>query len=475
MSLESPLFLFLFLPAALAGFLLSPCRARPYVMLVASMAFYTLGDVSALPVLIGSILVNFALGLALERTRGTARGRHLLVLGLAANILFLAKAKYLGFVLSALPSVNLAGIDSITGPPPLGISFFTFQAVAYLMDVSRGGIAAESNLTRFALYLSFFPKIAAGPIARYAGMLPGLCEPRPSLTDFASGLSRFAVGLAKKALLAGTLGPVADAAFSPRPMGGALDMATAWIGLLAYTAQIYFDFSGYTDMAVGLGRAFGIALPENFDHPYVSRSVREFWRRWHISLSTWFRDYLYIPLGGGRVSPARVTRNLLVVFVLCGLWHGANWTFVVWGLWHGVFLIAERTRAGRALDTMPVAVRHAYGLLAVMLGWVFFRSADLSQAVSFLGALFSFRFEGVEYTWITSVTRQAMVAFGAAVVFSLPLGGLVRTLGDFLGRFGPLGRGAILAARAVTPAALLLLSAMQLAAGTYSPFIYARF
>ncbi|NDY55395.1 MBOAT family protein [Desulfovibrio sulfodismutans] len=480
MSLDSPLFLFVFLPAVLAGFFVAPTRFRPHVLLAASLIFTAMGDVSALPVLAVSILGNHALALAIGNARDagrTVRRKRLTALGVAANIGYLAKAKYLAFVVSALPFLESSGIDpaNIHGLPPLGISFFTFQAVSYLVDVSRGQVAAEKNLLRTALYLSFFPKMIAGPIARYAAMLPGMRLPRPALSDVAAGSVRFCLGLAKKTLLAGTLGPVADAAFSARPLGGALDMGTAWLGLLAYTGQIYFDFSGYTDMAVGLGRMFGIALPENFDHPYVSRSVREFWRRWHISLSTWFRDYLYIPLGGGRVSPVRVQGNLLTVFVLCGLWHGASWTFVVWGLFHGVFLVLERTRFGRAMDAAPAALGHAYALLAVMLGWVFFRAADLPQAVNYLGALFSFRFEGFAYTWMTAASRQALCALVLAVVFSLPLGGAARTVSGLAGRCGTLGRGAAAAAAILAPAALLVLSAMQLAAGTYSPFIYARF
>jgi alginate O-acetyltransferase complex protein AlgI len=480
MSLDSPLFLFAFLPAVLAGFFAVPVRARPHVLLAASLIFTAMGDVSALPVLFFSILGNHALALAIGNARGAgraARQKRLVALGVAANILYLAKAKYLAFAVSTLPFLEAVGMDpaQVRGLPPLGISFFTFQAVSYLVDVSRGQVAAENNVLRTALYLSFFPKMIAGPIARYATMLPGMLLPRPALSDVAAGSVRFCLGLAKKTLLAGTLGPVADAAFSPRPLGGTLDMATAWVGLLAYTGQIYFDFSGYTDMAVGLGRMFGLALPENFDHPYVSRSVREFWRRWHISLSTWFRDYLYIPLGGGRVGPARVQGNLLLVFVVCGLWHGANWTFVVWGLFHGLFLALERTRAGRLLDRAPAAVRHAYALSAVMLGWVFFRATDLPQAASYLGALFSFRFEGFDYTWMTAVSRQALCALAAAVVFSLPLGGPARRLAEAAGRLGPVGRGAAAAFTALAPAALAVLSAMQLAAGTYSPFIYARF
>ncbi|KUG28946.1 putative poly(beta-d-mannuronate) o-acetylase [hydrocarbon metagenome] len=480
MSLDSPLFLFAFLPAVLAGFFASPVGLRPLLLLAASLIFTAMGDITALPVLAASILGNHALALAIGNARAagrTVRQKRLAALGVTANILYLAKAKYLAFAVSALPFLESSGMDpaQVHGLPPLGISFFTFQAVSYLVDVSRGQVAADKNLVHTALYLSFFPKMIAGPIARYATMLPGMRLPRPALSDVAAGSGRFCLGLAKKTLLAGTLGPVADAAFSARPLGGALDMGTAWLGLLAYTGQIYFDFSGYTDMAVGLGRMFGIALPENFDHPYVSRSVREFWRRWHISLSTWFRDYLYIPLGGGRVGPLAVQRNLLVVFLVCGLWHGANWTFVVWGLYHGVFLVLERTRFGRAMDAAPAAVGHAYALTAVMLGWVFFRSADLPQAVNYLGALFSFRFEGFDYTWMTVASRQALAALAAAVVFSLPLGGVARTLSDLAGRLGPLGRGAAWAVAVLAPAALLALSAMQLAAGTYSPFIYARF
>jgi len=480
MSLDSPLFLFAFLPAVLAVFFAAPTRARPYVLLAASLTFTGLGDVHALPVLFFSILGNHALALAIEHARRTGRDDRrtaLAALGVAGNIAYLAKAKYLAFAVSSLPFLETVGLDAaqVSGLPPLGVSFFTFQAVSYLVDVSRGTTAAETSVVRTALYLSFFPKMIAGPIARYADMLPGMRRPRPGLSDVADGSVRFCLGLAKKTLVAGTLGPVADAAFSPQPLGGALDMGTAWIGLLAYTGQIYFDFSGYTDMAVGLGRIFGVRLPENFDHPYVSRSVREFWRRWHISLSTWFRDYLYIPLGGGRVSPARVQGNLLVVFVVCGLWHGAAWTFVVWGLFHGLFLVLERTWFGRAMDRAPAALGHAYALAAVMLGWVFFRAADLPQALSYLEALCSFRLEGFGYTWMTTLSRQSLTALAAAVVLAMPLGGLARRLREACSRGGPPARAAFFACQALAPAALLALSAMQLAAGTYSPFIYARF
>ncbi len=447
---DSPLFLYFFLPAVLAAFSLCPRSARAGLLLVASLGYYFLADAAGLPVLAGAACGNYLLGLAIGRA-APVRQAWLTAVGVAANIGLLAFFKYSSLV------------------APLGISFFTFQAVAYLVDVKRGVLPAETSLSRFSLAVSLFPKITAGPIARFGPLLPQLARPRPSLAGFRDGAWRFTVGLAKKTLLAGALGPLADAAFAHGP---GLDMATAWLGLACYTAQIYFDFSGYTDMAVGLGRMFGIVLPENFDHPYISKSVREFWRRWHISLSTWFRDYLYIPLGGSRVSPWRVRANLVIVFALCGLWHGATLNFLVWGLWHGVFLSLERTRFGQRLDRFPAPVRHAYALLAVMLGWVLFRATDLGAALAYFQALFSFSLDGFAYTLATAVNHQRLTALVAAAMFSLPLGGLWTRATARIGRFGTL---AAEIGRTVALAGLFLASAMQLAAGAYSPFIYARF
>jgi alginate O-acetyltransferase complex protein AlgI len=446
---DAPIFLYYFLPAVLAAFFLLPRPARPWLLLAASLAYAFLADAAGLPVLLGVAVGNFLLARAIGRAQPGAAAR-LTSLGVAANIGLLAWYKY--------------------GAPvaPLGISFFTFQAVAYLVDVKRGVLPAETSLSRFTLALAFFPKLAAGPIARFGPLLPALGLCLPSLADFREGAWRFSVGLAKKTLIAGTLAPVADTIFAR----SGPDMATAWLGLVCYGAQIYFDFAGYTDMAVGLGLLFGIRLPENFNHPYVSRSVREFWRRWHISLSTWFRDYLYIPLGGSRVAAWRVRFNLLLVFALCGVWHGAGWNFLVWGLWHGAFLSLERTRLGAWLDGSAAWVRHGYAVLAVLLGWVLFRAPDLPSALAYFQSLFSFSLDGLAYTLATDVSRARLVALGAAILFSMPLDGpwqwlLVRT-----GRSGPVVGEA---ARSLALVALLAASAMQVAAGTFSPCIYARF
>ena len=447
---DSPLFLYYFLPVVLALFYVSPVRARCGVLLAASAAYYFLADAAGAPILAGATLGNFLLGRLIGRSPGAARGWWT-AFGVAANIGLLAFFKYGG------------------GASPLGISFFTFGAVAYLVDVRRGTLPAEGSLLRFATAMAFFPKITAGPIARFGPMLPELGRPAPGWSDLREGTWRIAVGLAKKTLVAGALAPVADAAFS---RSNGLDMGTAWLGLACYTAQIYYDFSGYTDMAVGLGRLFGVRLPENFEHPYVSRSVREFWRRWHISLSTWFRDYLYIPLGGGRRAPWRVQANLLIVFALCGVWHGATLNFLVWGLWHGAFLTLERTRFGAWLDRRPGAVRHGYLLLAVMLGWVLFRATDFSVSARYFQGLFSFSLEGFDYTWMAVATRQRLAVLAAAAVFAVPWDGV---WGRFCGLFGTGGAAVAAGGRLAAMAALLTASAMAIAAGGYAPFIYARF
>ncbi|MFZ5426586.1 MAG: MBOAT family O-acyltransferase [Thermodesulfobacteriota bacterium] len=460
MPVDSQLFLLAFLPLLLGLFAVCPARGRSTLLFAASLLFYALSDAASLPLFIASMAFNMFMGVVLERTGGAGR-KVLLLAGVAVNLAFLTWSKYMAFLAAQIPGLEfLASL----GPSamPLGVSFFTFSAIAYLVDIARGKQDAEADPIRFGLFLCFFPKVIAGPIVRYPDMAAGT-PGRPSLDDVREGLARMGVGLAKKVLVAGTMAPMADAAFGLP--AGQLDMGTAWLGLLAYSLQLYFDFSGYTDMAVGLGRMFGYRLPENFDYPYASQSVREFWRRWHITLSSWFRDYLYIPLGGGRVAPWRVQLNLLAVFVLCGLWHGASWSFVVWGLWHGLFLAMERTRAGTWLDGLPRAARHVYALLAVCLGWVFFRASDLTHAVSYLQALAGFDFNGFSYTWMVRVNREFLAMAALGMLASAPL------LPWLSARLGP---ASALAGRLLPPA-LLALAVMQMAAGTHSPFIYAQF
>lgn len=459
MALDSPLFLFIFLPVLLGLYALSPVRLRGGLLLASSLAFYALSDVTSLPVFLVSIVFNMAMGLALEKAPEASRSR-LLVLGVAANLGFLAYAKYFTFFFGDIPALAGLGPKSL----PLGVSFFTFSAVAYLVDVSRKACPAEANPIRFALFLSFFAKITAGPIARVQDMRE---QAGLNMEDVTEGLKRLALGLGKKVLIAGQLGGLADAAFGER--AGNLDMGTAWLGLVCYGLQLYFDFAGYTDMAVGLGRMFGYRLPENFNYPYTAQSVREFWRRWHMTLSGWFRDYLYIPLGGGRVAPWRVQLNLLVVFTLCGLWHGASWSFVVWGLWHGLFLAMERTRVGRLLDRLPRPLRHVYALLAVGLGWVFFRAANFDAAMIYFQALAGLSGGGFAYTWMVRINHQFLAVLACGLLGCAPTLGWLRARTEALTPLAARWAGIVL------PPALLAAAVLQLAAGSHAPFIYAQF
>lgn len=467
MGLDSPLFLFVFLPVLLGMYAITPSRLRGGLLLVASLAFYALTAITSLPVFLVSIAFNMVMGMALAKAPDTSRPR-LLILGVAANLAFLAYAKYFTFFFGHIPA--LAGLAPKT--LPLGVSFFTFSAVAYLVDVSRRVCPAETNPIRFGLFLAFFAKITAGPIARVQDMRDhaGL-----SLEDVTEGFKRFAFGLGKKVLIAGQVGALADAAFSER--AGNLDMGTAWLGLVCYALQLYFDFSGYTDMAVGLGRIFGYRLPENFNYPYTAQSVREFWRRWHMTLSSWFRDYLYIPLGGGRVAPWRVQLNLLIVFTLCGLWHGASWSFVVWGLWHGLFLVLERTFVGKALDRAPRPLRHLYALLAVGLGWVFFRAADFGVALNYFQALGGLSGGSFDYTWMMRMNHQFLVALVVGVLGCTPVVGwisnqLIPAEVDAVPGPSP---WTVRWAGILLPPAIMAAAVLQLAAGSHAPFIYAQF
>ena len=342
MVFSAPIFLFLFLPIVLALYFVTPSRMRNPLLLGASLVFYGWGEPRFVAVMLASALVNY--GFALAIGAGTRR-RLLLSLAITVNLGLLAVYKYSDFAVANVNTLlGWTGVPLLARPGlilPLGISFFTFHAVSYLMDVYRGRVPAQRNPLDVALYIALFPQLIAGPIVRYATIAPEIARRRTTWDGLVWGIRRFVVGLGKKVLIANTLARPADAVFGLPP--SEMSAGLAWLGVACYALQIYFDFSGYSDMAIGLARIFGFPFPENFRYPYVSRSLTEFWRRWHISLSTWFRDYLYVPLGGNRRGPARVYLNLVVVFVFCGLWHGASWTFLVWGLFHGVFLVRSPT------------------------------------------------------------------------------------------------------------------------------------
>jgi alginate O-acetyltransferase complex protein AlgI len=476
MLFSSTIFLFAFLPVVLCLYWALPgMRSRNALLLLASLLFYAWGEAGYVLILLASIGLNWAFGLWIDARRNRASERLILAAALGANLLLLGVFKYANFL-----SDNLNEILSIFGAAPtrldpihlpIGISFFTFQAITYLVDVHRGEAPLERSPFRVALYIALFPQLIAGPIVRYRQVAAQLVHRHASLEDLNEGVRRFILGLGKKVLVANTLALPADRIFAIPP--DQLEPATAWLGLTCFTFQIYFDFSGYSDMAIGLGRCFGFRFPENFNWPYRSRSMREFWRRWHMTLSSFFRDYVYIPLRGNRGGLGRTYANLLIIFLLCGLWHGASWTFVVWGLIHGAFLIVERTRAGDWIRAAPRRVQSLYVLSVAMVGWVFFRSDDLAHAIAFLSAMVGGG-EGEPSAHPVALYWNAKVGCtlaGAALSTTALPAWLAARFRETASRHPTPFAGA----RIVSLQLVLLLCAMSLAAGTHNPFIYFRF
>ncbi|HXX56645.1 MAG TPA: MBOAT family O-acyltransferase [Nitrospirota bacterium] len=484
MVFSSPVFLFLFLPIVLTLVLIVPkLKARNALLLLSSLIFYAWGEPIFIFLALVSTLINYFLGLWVERSDDPARRKTAVTLAIALNIGLLAFFKYADF---AVANVNSLLSKFHYRPMPLphvllpiGVSFFTFHALSYVIDIYRRKWKAANNPADVALYIFFFPQMIAGPILRWSAIAPQLARRVMTGTDFAEGVRRFVGGLTKKMVVANVVAvPARDIFALP---SNELTTPVAWFGILCYTLQIYFDFSGYSDMAVGLGKMFGFEFLENFNFPYISQSIRDFWRRWHISLSTWFRDYLYIPLGGNRRSELRTYFNLIIVFFLCGLWHGASWPFVIWGLYHGLFLVLERTRFGSLVDKMPRPMRHLYALFVVTLGWVLFRSETLSQAMGFFNAMFGFcSASGATQPLARYVTRQVAWSIGLGILFSAPLWPWIR---DRYGRLVEAAPESLqvpvfatgLFLETLLFVALLVISSAWLAGGTYNPFIYYRF
>jgi alginate O-acetyltransferase complex protein AlgI len=389
MLFSSLIFLHVFLPVVLLLTILCPAGWRNAVLLIASLLFYAWGGVSYSLIMIFSILFNYFLARAISSVEGSQRARTLLIFCVFGNLLLLAVMKYSGFAISNVNTLLHAfHIKPLQFKPillPAGISFFTFHALSYVVDIFRKECPVQNNPVRLALYISFFPQLIAGPIIRYHDIASQLSDRKMSLEDFVAGTERFIVGLAKKVLFSNMFALPAKEIFATPASG--LDASLAWFGAFCYAMHIYFDFSGYSDMALGLGRMFGFHFPENFNFPYISRSIKEFWRRWHISLSTWFRDYVYVPLGGNRKGPLRTYLNLLIVFFLTGLWHGASWNFVIWGFLHGFFLILERLFLGKWLERLP-GLNLVYTLFVVVNAWVFFNAKDLDYALDYLRMMY---------------------------------------------------------------------------------------
>lgn len=469
MVFSSTTFLFLFLPLVLIGyFSATNIGRRNTILLIASLLFYAWGEGTYLLIMLASIGINYSLSIRMDRKSGKLR-QCWLTAALVFNLSLLGFFKYANFLVNNL-NILLSGIQlpQVYLPAvhlPIGISFFTFQAIAYVMDVYRRKIAAQNEVFKLGLYISLFPQLIAGPIVRYTQIHEALDQRVSTLESRALGVQRFVIGLAKKVLIADTLGLVADQIFALPD--GTMEASTAWLGILAYTFQIYYDFSAYSDMAIGLGQIFGFHFPENFNYPYISRSLREFWQRWHISLSTWFRDYLYIPLGGNRISRTRTFFNLGLVFFLCGLWHGASWNFIIWGLFHGCFLILERTAFGKWLEASPNWMQHFYLLTVVVIGWVFFRAEDLDQAMQYFAALLG-QSDSPRYYPGLYLNPEIQVALVLALAFAGPIFPIIQKASQRQGIFGQaLYLSALLG--------LFLWSLTTIMASSYQPFIYFRF
>ena len=485
MVFYSTVFLFIFLPLVLlVHFCLRFSRIQNIFLLIASLFFYAWGEPVSVLLLLGSIAFNYLLGGLIGRAReGKIWGKMLVAVALTGNLGLLAFYKYAHFFLD-----NLNGLFRLGAVPPviifpihlpIGLSFFTFKAISFIIDTYRQDTPVCRNPLQVGLYISFFPQILAGPIVRFKEMAPQLARHALSLADFAKGMERMILGLGKKMILASAFGEKADLIFAIPTSQLTPDLA--WLGAILYTLEIYFDFSGYSDMAIGISKMLGFTVPENFNYPYTATSVREFWRRWHITLSHWFRDYLYLPLGGNRRSEGRVYFNLLSVFLLCGLWHGASWNFIVWGLFHGTFLILERLGGEELLQRIWRPVRHLYALAVIVFGWVLFRSDSLTQALGHLKAMAGWAAgDGLKHNLAFYLTGELLGFLLMGMLLATPLhpywGAAWKRLIEGQPRSRALALELTFSLGGLLFLALLLgASLMVMASRAYSPFIYFRF
>ena len=460
MYFSSLLFLFVFLPAVLAVYYVLPRRFRNAFLLIANLIFYGWGEPVFIIVMLVSVAVNYFCALLIEKK--PQRKKPYLLISLVISLGLLAVFKYTGFasdILRTLPP--FAFLPRIKIPLPIGISFYTFQTLSYTIDVYRGDTKAQKSIVSLGTYISFFPQLIAGPIVRYRDIADQLDGRRENLTQFADGVKIFIVGLAKKVLIANQTGVLWEALRS-----GDNGILASWVGIIAFAFQIYFDFSGYSDMAVGLGKMFGFEFMRNFEYPYISKSITEFWRRWHISLSTWFRDYVYIPLGGNRCKTPRVIFNLFAVWFLTGLWHGASANFIAWGLYYFVILVLEKYVYGKYLDKLPSVLKHIYALFLILIGWTIFSFDDWGQLISYMGTLFTASNGIISRDALSNIISYLPLLIAASAA-SLPLAK------NIYNRVRE--KQWVMVLETVLCAAVLLLCTASLVNQSYNPFLYFRF
>ena len=464
MVFSTPLFLFYFLVAVLLVYYLVPLRLRNGVLMLASLFFYYWGEQDYTLIMLLSTAIDYTHGLLVQRFKERGQDRYArmtVVSSVFFNLSILFFFKYWDFLAGSLQSIGLEWMPVLGITLPIGISFYTFQTMSYTIDVYRGDAKAQRSIVSFGTFVTLFPQLIAGPIIKYKDLDDQLGRRTHSLEQFASGISRFVAGLSKKLLIANNLGQLWDAC---KVMGkGELSIITAWLGILAFAFQIYFDFSGYSDMAIGLGRMFGFEFMENFNYPYISKSITEFWRRWHISLSTWFREYLYIPLGGNRCSRGRWILNLLIVWCATGIWHGASWNYLLWGLYFYVLLVSEKLLLGKYLQKLPGWLRHVYVMVLVLISWAIFALEDLSIMGHYLAAMLGFGGLPLVNALTGYYLRNYLPILAAAAMASTPM---------VITRWRSMDRPGL----KLTVLLLgLLACTAYVVAGTYNPFLYFRF
>ncbi|MBP6143144.1 MAG: MBOAT family protein [Proteocatella sp.] len=473
MVFSSIFFLFTFLPLSLLLYWMSPAKIKNFTLLAVSLFFYAWGEPVYVLLMIASILTNFVFGIFIESElikEKRAVRRALFISAVVFNILILGFFKYYGFLAENINALFNADIAYSELPLPIGISFYTFQVLSYVIDVYLGKVRLQRNPVSFALYVTMFPQLIAGPIVRYSDIESQLEQRNVSASKFGEGAQRFIQGLGKKVLIANSMGALWDITQAMDMTG--ISVFSAWLGIIAYTFQIYFDFSGYSDMAIGLGKMFGFEFMENFDHPYISRSVTEFWRRWHISLGTWFREYVYIPLGGNRCSRIRQIRNIMAVWMLTGLWHGASWNFVVWGIYYACLLLIEKMFLKKLIDNAPAIISHVYCMLAVIIGWVLFASRDIESAAAYLGVMSGASGNVLVDNAFIYYLKSNAVMLVISLLFST---GIFKEIFEPEEISDKIRTRVSHSAAVILHAFILFMSTAYLVTETYNPFLYFRF
>ena len=474
MVFTAPTFLFFFLPLTLLlNYLLKNYKCKNVILLVMSLFFYVFGEGELVLIMMGSITVNYFLGLWI----GKKKSKKALIIGVSINILILIVNKYTNFFIEnlnhLLSLLDFASIKEVNISLPIGISFYTFQSISYLIDVYRNNNKAQKKLVDLALYISLFPQLVAGPIVRYKDIADQLKNRTQSIDKFTKGLERFIIGLFKKVVISNSLAITVDFIFESDI--GLIDSSTGWLAIIMYTLQIYFDFSGYSDMAIGLGKMLGFDFLENFNYPYVSKSIREFWRRWHISLSMWFRDYLYISLGGNRKSNIRTYFNLIIIFVTVGLWHGASWNYVLFGLVHGIFIVIERLGFDKVLNRYKI-LGNIYTLFVVLIAFVIFRLESVSDSFRYIKTLFISTSEDVHYNVFMFLSKENIVVLVLALIMSFNgLNMAFHYLVKKLKFESEKASSVIEFLKYIGLFLIFIYCIMNVASGSYNPFIYFRF